>query len=669
MKIAWIQGLRAIAVLLVVFNHLELRFFKNGYLGVDIFFVLSGYLISMKLETLYDHSSGLAEYLKTFYKSRMRRILPLAFGGVAATLVLFYLVPNPYAGKELSVDALFALLFASNFRTQQVGMDYFQRASEFQPLLHYWSLSIEEQFYVLWPLILFIIFKLAKKFSNSNLPLMLCSALFFFSIFYGVKNRYLGTGLDYFNSISRFYELISGAIVFFVLKKLHLSFGVLKKWLLLLICAFFILSIVFVPNSNYPIVIRSFGITITTSMLILILSLSQDSCVKRVLETRWLVFIGNISFSLYIWHWIIITFFPPQKSAFSQSKLFLFVIIFAVSILSYKLIESPFHRINPVNVTRSLVKLRYISIVYILLLLSLLFVVHQGTNSSTIANMTRNDSPVIYDNIIDFPEYWNRQLKTAYINRETTTINVSHVENILGEWDGPVQSFLTNAQPKQTKRAVIFGDSLAQRIAPMLTSNLDPEIWEISMYSFPGCPINFPEITASDEPCAKFKLDFFARVKQLKPDLLLIISDHTIMDLGENGQIQVTDWAVESLSRTLELITKNSSLTFYIGRYAQMSKTTTECASSKLTINECSGNQNVVDNVNKVLQKSSSNLGIKFIDPSDWFCYQKFCPNYVDGFPLFIDHVHPTENFSEILGKLFRPYLQAFNLSGLLSKR
>jgi len=294
--------------------------------------------------------------------------------------------------------------------------------------------------------------------------------------------------------------------------------------------------------------------------------------------------------------------------------------------------------------------------------------VHKGTDSSALESSSRNDSSVTYDNIDIFPKYWNTLLQKAYIDRENTNIEVGKIKNILKEWDGPVQSFVSNKQPGQTKRAVIFGDSLAQRIPRMLTSNLDPKIWEISMYSFPGCPINFPEITALDEPCAKFKLDFFERIKQLNPDLMLIISDHTSMDMNEDGKIQVTDWAIESLSRTLKLIAKNSKLNFYIGRYPQMSRTTTDCALSKLPIMECSGDQRVVGHVNKVLQNSTSNLGIKFIDPSDWFCYQKFCPNYVNGFPLFIDHVHPTENFSEILGKLFRPYLRASNLEGLLSK-
>ena len=177
-----IDGLRAISVLAVIFYHSELslsekNLFQGGFLGVDFFFVISGYLItSLILKELYLTGSF---SLKNFYERRARRILP--------ALILVMLVSIPFAWKYLlpsslidySKSILYSLGFTSNFYFHNVQLDYFDLDSKFRPFLHTWSLSVEEQFYLLFPIFLLIIFKLKKNLIFKLFVILIILNLFF----------------------------------------------------------------------------------------------------------------------------------------------------------------------------------------------------------------------------------------------------------------------------------------------------------------------------------------------------------------------------------------------------------------------------------------------------------------------------------------------------------
>lgn len=161
-----LQGLRAMAVIAVVLDHL-LGWPSGGFVGVDIFFVLSGFFITGLLLRELHRTGGLS--FKEFYIRRARRILPAALLVLLVTVVAGYIVFPATRAKETLVDTLWAALFAANWRFERVGTDYFQEGLPPSPVQHFWSLSIEEQFYFVWPAVLLGIFVIAAKFSLRRL--------------------------------------------------------------------------------------------------------------------------------------------------------------------------------------------------------------------------------------------------------------------------------------------------------------------------------------------------------------------------------------------------------------------------------------------------------------------------------------------------------------------
>ena len=155
-----IQGLRALAVLTVIAGHAGVTFLPGGFVGVDVFFVISGYLIS---GLLFREVLGNGRFsLTTFYARRARRILPAATLVTVATVVASLFVLSLIDARQVVIDAVWSAAFAANFNFAQQDVSYFSQGSGVSPLQHYWSLAVEEQFYVVWPLLLLLCLGLVK---------------------------------------------------------------------------------------------------------------------------------------------------------------------------------------------------------------------------------------------------------------------------------------------------------------------------------------------------------------------------------------------------------------------------------------------------------------------------------------------------------------------------
>ena len=207
-----IQGLRAIAVALVIADHLIGRP-SGGFIGVDVFFVLSGFLITGLLIRERERTGRIS--FRSFYVRRARRILPLAALVLVVTVSVSWLVFRTSRAVQTSVDALWSLLFAANWRFAAVGTDYLQAGVPVSPVQHYWSLAVEEQFYLAWPWLVLLAFWLATRFVRK--PRLVLTVLFSVAIvsslvwaFYEVESA---RTVAYFSTFSRAWELGVGALI------------------------------------------------------------------------------------------------------------------------------------------------------------------------------------------------------------------------------------------------------------------------------------------------------------------------------------------------------------------------------------------------------------------------------------------------------------------------
>jgi len=285
-----IDGLRGIAISLVLLFHIWPESFSFGYVGVDVFFVLSGYLIT---QIIYTKLESNIFSLKEFYRNRVRRIFPTLIVVLIITLAVGYLFMFPSELKQLGAHIKSSALFYENFRLiKEVG--YWDQSAILKPLLHFWSLAIEEQFYIFWPIVLILLYKIRLNIVHSLTILFLI--LFALSL--------VGEFDKFYHTLSRVWELALGGLVFMISYKHKNVFEILNKYKTLIYISFFISIIISYNNISFN-TYKTFIIVFFSA--ILILSLSYDKT-KTIFSNSILVFIGLISFPLYLWHYVIISF-------------------------------------------------------------------------------------------------------------------------------------------------------------------------------------------------------------------------------------------------------------------------------------------------------------------------------------------------------------------------
>ena len=336
---AYVDGLRAVAVLAVLFFHARIGWsigFHGGYVGVDIFFVISGYLITGLI--LKDLNVGQFHIVK-FWERRIRRILPALAVVVFSTMVAGWFLLLPHGFKELGESASAQSILGANIYFW-LDSGYFAQGTEVKPLLHTWSLAVEEQFYLFFPFLLLGLKRLARK---SLVPeiLLLCGVSFGLSVycsyFYPMANFYF--------LHTRAWELLLGAF----LAAIPVTSRAPARWLteslswgglLAILCAVFLYD----RETRFP------GATALLpcvgAALILWTNGQSLTSVGNILALRPVVFIGLISYSLYLWHWPVLVF--AKYSAIDpiplSQRLLLLLASLILAMLSWKFVETPFRQ-------------------------------------------------------------------------------------------------------------------------------------------------------------------------------------------------------------------------------------------------------------------------------------------------------------------------------------
>lgn len=324
-----IQGLRAIAVLSVVIFHISPEYLPGGFLGVDIFFVISGYLIVGFI--CRDLTLG-SFTLSNFYYRRVKRLLPALFAMflVSGLFSYFLLLPDEFASY---VNSLASSLFYLSNHYFYSESGYFDSGLEVAPLLHTWSLSVEEQFYIVIPAFLVLVFKKAPKSITLWLSLLALSSIILSEVLIGIDQN-----LSFFISPSRFWQFILGGLLSINGARINvkpLVSDLLGGVGLLLIgfCLFFYNGQTSFPGLN--------AVLPTVATLLIIFSGASRGRVYQLLSMRVGRFFGNTSYSLYLWHWPIIVFYKMgvEPVLNKYDKVIILLLSVLLGYLSWKFIE------------------------------------------------------------------------------------------------------------------------------------------------------------------------------------------------------------------------------------------------------------------------------------------------------------------------------------------
>ena len=334
-----IQGLRAVAVLLVIAAHAKFSGFDGGFVGVDIFFVISGFVITSLL--MRQPARSLFQNLRTFYIRRILRIVPAATLVLVATVFASFFILRAYCDETILDDVRWATLLSANFRLIDVSADYFMSGAQSSLITHFWSLAVEEQFYFIFPLIVFSLTYISREENRVKVLRGFLMVAVATSAIWSWHLTPLNQVLAYYSPLTRFWELALGGLV------ATIPTGVFSRKITAVASLFSFIGLglsVLLINEQVPFPgIAAWGPCGMAALLIYSGRAGANGGPSRWLAARPLTYIGDISYSLYLWHfiWIMLPLqleFPPDGWFV---KPLLIAGSFACAMASYHFMENP----------------------------------------------------------------------------------------------------------------------------------------------------------------------------------------------------------------------------------------------------------------------------------------------------------------------------------------
>ncbi|HGF7191160.1 TPA: acyltransferase family protein [Vibrio cholerae] len=508
-----IDGLRAIAVLMVVLFHMNADWIPGGFIGVDIFFVISGYIIT---SAIYPQIVNKEFSFNQFYVKRIKRILPLFYLVAMTSLVFAYWLytPNDFMGFADSLR--YASTFIANVYFEK-NNGYFAATSETLPLLHTWSLSIEEQFYFIWPVVLI----LASRYLKPRFFGAFISILMLGLIAYSEYLARFGSGSGYYLIQSRSFELLIGAALAIRLyhrainkksyTKVFYHFSGIAGMATLVFLSFYLSESDVFPGLNALLV------TVASALVILSGEL-KVSITSQVLSLRPMVLVGRLSYSLYLWHWPILAFYRYYFNSFTTTDaLICGVITLILSLLSWQWVENPLRHAK--------LKTYWVYLLYLILPITLSVTVakyiasHDGFParfSAAVQNIF-NQSAYTFD--------------SDKSNREQETDSYPFESSIIGDASKPITAY-------------IWGDSHAGHFRSFVDVLGKNQGFSALYGGLGGCPpVSGSDLLKYGKPeadCSERNDDVLQKLVELKPNMVFLAGRwamyaETTRSVGEKG--------------------------------------------------------------------------------------------------------------------------------------
>ena len=359
-----IDSLRALAVLAVIIYHVDVNYLPGGFLGVDLFFVLSGYLISSLIIKEYRKTGSLNLY--NFYIRRARRLLPAVYFMITVGLVVMVLF-NEVLLRKSHLDAIFGYIYSSNWWYIFHKLDYFDSFGAQSPFKHLWSLAIEEQFYMIFPLLFLLVnrkkkskdgtYKLNKNFLYVVLGLILVSLIAHILLF-DINN----ISRIYFGTDTRAFSLLVGVVgaILYPMERLHAKVtpqqNMIYSVVSLVSIATLITVMIYTSEYNTWLYRGGFLLVAILGLIVIISSGKQHTLMSRLLSFKPIVFIGKISYSLYLWHFPVLVLTTPVSEIGNPNIIFVIlrvILTFILAAASYVFVETPIRKLgfkNYINV-------------------------------------------------------------------------------------------------------------------------------------------------------------------------------------------------------------------------------------------------------------------------------------------------------------------------------
>lgn len=632
-----IDGIRAIAILIVIINHLNAKWLPGGYLGVDIFFVISGFVITGSLFN-YGYGKSLPTLLYDFYAKRLRRITPALLANIVICSTAAWIIdPQPQISLQTGFLALFGF---SNFFLWRISQDYFSSSTKLNAFTHTWSLGVEEQIYLLYPCLLKITGFFNEQTSKTFSLITICALSIISAFVLMILPGHTTGGAAYLLPFGRFWEFGIGCIACL----LSLYFRNHKKKIFKIVICY--LSFLFVILSailpQYQNVLWSFLVAPATAVLILFLPHTNNA--RLFLSGNILQFLGKISYSLYLWHWPIISLISLYMKSSHSYLYYFFLSTFFTSISSYFLLEKNLKILlkNKANIFSYLLSLPLIlvSSLYI-------FTLYKSHNPHPLAINGFRYIPDSYEN---FP--------VKHTNFFYCTVELPKRPLHLDTMD---KCTITPAN-KSLPTLWVMGDSHAGHLMGLLTQLQQKSGYGIHLVETVGEP--FPAESGISSP-ERQRL-WNAVLTRMKSGDFVVLGR---IFLTRDGEIKplpdIENWLQQVGKITSYLETKNVSIIIMspipIFRFDSLYN----CAPSQANNTTCdikrkNEEKPVNDIMHRIINIQENHKNLYVFDAFSEICPEElaYCSPVKHGVPLYRDKDHLNIYGSEILYKNFSSFLK-----------
>ncbi len=352
------QGLRAIAILLALVYHAGIPPFSGGYVGIEVFFVISGFVITGLL--LRERASSGRTSLRNFYGRRARRIIPMATLVIIVTVIATYHSIGTLVGHETAIDGAWSALFLANVHYQATDTNYLLSQAPPSPLLNYWSLGVEEQFYIVYPVVVALMGWWARRGSFRLRLTIFLVAVIIASYSYSIVFTASNAQSAYFSLLVRSWELALGGLIAVYspqLQRIPQAWAAVASWVGLAVIL--VSSVTLTPASEYPGALVAIP-TLAAGLVIAAGAAAPTWGVERLLRREPFPFLALISFSLYLWHWPILEIAAQHRGVATLpvwDNVLLLVLAGLLATVTYRFFE------NPVRHLKFLVRRKWASLI------------------------------------------------------------------------------------------------------------------------------------------------------------------------------------------------------------------------------------------------------------------------------------------------------------------
>ena len=634
-----IEGLRGVAVLVVVLFHLRLEVFAGGYVGVDVFFVISGYLITKQL---IDHATSRTPgWLRTFWARRFRRLLPLATLTIALTLMASIVVFSPLEWQRLAQDARASLLYVANIAFARRGEGYFTSAES--PFLHMWSLGVEEQFYLVWPFLVMASATLLPRWRTVRTRFtIVVTAVSALSFVLGFLLTERGTPWAFFSPVTRAWEFGVGALVALTPStKLRHVVGRSISWL----GVAGILAAVLTFDELTPMPGVAALLPVLATAALIFASEPGRLSVETVLTLRPLMTIGQCSYAWYLFHWpaLVLT-----ESVVGNNDLSPRLLAAGLSLMAAwaatRYVEGPVRRWRLLEPP---VRMLCSAVAVAALLVAASFAVDRVATE-------RLDEPFL-SRLAQA-----RAGRTITPGADCSDVEIGgHVLCVFGD-------------PNGGRTVLLVGDSHAGQWAPALDLAAEQLGVRLIVRTYGGCPpmdiyVQRTGFTDSSRACRSFREETKRLIVDLSPDLVIVATADYRSRLidGPSGSplergAATTDF-VAATSQFADLIREADASLMVILDNPTQARDPIECLARGGSVSECSPSPEAARDAiafGQVLRQALGGDEVPAFDAAALICVDVSCPVLVGDLIIYADGDHLSQEFTTAQVPLLKDLLE-----------